>query len=302
MSCYYAGSDQPRFIRGRHDEDCAGETCVGCQPCTESHCRVCGVIHAEHSCPTCLADTRDTLAEIRRMCAALPTEVIHRGVESEAMNLLGPVADPEQTGHVSASVKVGRLPVDWLEAADNDHHPLLVLGTWAEAYIEAFDHDEPARITVEGAASYLDRNLGYMSAEVDIPFEDFARDLRSCRVHIERVLHDGEQVEQGAPCLSCEDVRLRLIRGERDDRWWCPRCKQTSSDDQYRFAVKAELIRKADWLTDADMATRTDGKVKPGTVRKWAERGLVNKRLEFGRVVFSVEQVEAEARARGWVA
>lgn len=268
MSCYWVANDQPRYVRGRHIDDIDdGCDCPGCQPCTLSHCRVCSKEHADHACPTCLADTRETLAEIRRMCATLPAEVIHRGVESEAMNLLGPVADPEQVGHVTASVRVGRLPDDWLEAADNELHPLIVLGTWAEAYIEAFDHDEPARITVDGAASYLDRNLSYASAEDDIAFEDFARDLRSCRVHIERVLHDGEQIEQGAPCLNCETVRLELVRTDGEDRWRCPRCRLSSNDAQYRFAVKQAFIQRSPELNADDMAIRTG--VPASTIRRW---------------------------------
>jgi hypothetical protein len=288
MTCLWVASDQPRAVRGRHLDECADDECRGCQPCPGPHCRVCGKEHAEHACPACLADTRDTLAEIRRLCAGLPTEVIHRGVESEAMNLLAPVADPEQTGHVRASVTVGRLPADWLEAADNELHPLLVLGTWAEAYVEAFDHDEPGRITVDGAASYLDRNLAYAGAEPDVPFEDFARDLRSCRVHIERVLHDGEQRETGAPCMTCR-VPLELVRGEREDRWRCPRCKQESTDAQYRFAVMALYRENAEWLSAGEMAIRTG--VKAGTVHVWASRKEIAKRTDSGRVVFRVEDV-----------
>lgn len=267
MSCYWRGSDQARAITGRHLDDCDDETCRGCQPCPRPHCRVCAKEHADQTCPGCLNDTRETLAEIRRLCASLPAEVIHRGVNSEAMNLLGPVADPEQTGHVSASIAVGRLPGDWLETADNEHHPLLVLGTWMEAYVEAFDHDEPERITVAGSASYLDRNLSYAATEPDIPFEDFARDLRVCQAHIERVLHDGPQIEQGAPCLSCEDVRLELVRSSGEDCWRCPRCHQSSNDAQYRFAVRAAFIAKSPELNVDDMAIRTG--IGTSTIRRW---------------------------------
>lgn len=301
-SCYFAGSDRPRLVRNRHHDGCEGD-CSGCQPCTDSHCRVCGVTHAEAACPGCMAEVREGLAEIRRMCRALPAEVVHRGIDSEAMNLLGPVADPESVGHVSASVRVGRLPEDWLEVADNELHPLIALGTWAEAYIEAFEHDEPARITVDGAASYLERNLGYMAAEVDVPFEDFARDVRASRTHVERVLHDGEQVETGAPCMDCRRPLLRVYAGGelpwtyRDgarpraatDCWACAKCREWRSDNDYRLNV-ANLHRdNAEWLTAAEVEMVCG--VRPGALRKRVERGEVESRRDSGRVVYQVEQI-----------
>lgn len=301
MSCKWNGSDRPRIVAGRHGEECPGD-CTGCLPCPWPHCRRCGREHAEHTCPGCLADVRDDLAAITGMCDALPTEVAHKGVESEAMNLLGPAADPEALGHMRASVNVGRIPADWLEAADDERHPLLVLGTWQQAYAEAFGHVDPARITVHGAASYLDRNLAYAGAEEDVPFEEFARAVAACRAHMERVLHDGEQVETGAPCMTCETVRLQLVRGERDDRWRCPRCKQESTDAQYQFALKAELLQKAKWLTDADMTLRTG--IRAGTVREWSRERperppLIAKRLYAGRIEYLVEDVERVAAEKG---
>lgn len=303
MTCYYAGSDQPRMLTGRHlDEGCE---CRGCQPCPWPHCRRCGKEHAEHTCPGCLADVRTDLAEIVRLCATLPAEVEHRGIDSEAMNLLGPAADPESIGHMRASVAVGRVPADWLEVADDDRHPLLVLGTWQQAYAEAFEHVDPVRITINGAASYLDRNLAYIGAEADVPFEDFARQIADCRSHIERVLHDGEQVETGAPCMNCEKPLRRVFGGSplpwsyRDgssplageDGWACARCKEWRSEQDYRLNVAELHIGNAEWLAAPDMIERT--KVSRGSLTGWASQGHVAKRLQGGRVVYRVADVEA---------
>lgn len=271
MSCYYAGPEQPRMLAGRHLAE--GCECRGCQPCEWGHCRVCSVTHAEHTCGGCLSETREALTEIRRLCAALPAEVLHKGIDSEAMNLLGPIADPEALGHVQASVNVGRVPAHWLETADHELHPLLVCGTWMEAYIEAFEHPEPAgRITIGAATSYLDRNLSYASTFADVPFEDFARNLRQCQTHMERVLHDGEQVETGAPCMKCEGdevvVRLELVRGEREDRWQCPRCKRQSNEAQYELAVRQTFIERSPELNADDMAIRIE--VASSTIRRWS--------------------------------
>lgn len=302
-SCKWAGAERPRFLPGRHEDGCAGD-CAGCQPCPWSHCRVCAKVHAEHTCPGCLDDARETLAEIRRLTASLPAEVLHRGIDSEAMNLLGPVADPEQTGHVRASVNVGRLPGDWLEIADHELHPLLVLGTWMEAYVEAFEHSEPARITVASAASYLDRNLSFASIESDVPFEDFARDLRQCRTHMERVLHDGEQVETGAPCMTCERRLVRVWGGGElpwtyrdgsqphasEDCWACGHCRDWRSEQDYRLNVAETHQREAEWLTAPDMIERTG--VARGSLTGWASKGHVAKRTQGGRVVYRVSDVE----------
>lgn len=307
MNCRYVASDQPRVLPNRHGSECPAldptptpategrETgtqtpCAGCLPCPLAHCMRCGREHVdERTCPGCIAEARDDLSEITRMCANLPAEVVVKGIDSEAMNLLGPVADPEQTGHVRASINVGRLEAGWLEEADNELHPLLVLGTWMEAYCEALDHDEPTRITVAGAASYLDRNLAYIAQLEDVPFEDLARDLSGCRNHVERVLHDGEQVETGAACLHCEDVNLVTCDG--GDRYDCPRCKRAYSRDQHANALRQMELAQADWLTAADLAAMYDA--DGSTLRTWAERKQVRTKRVDGRKRYHVDDTRA---------
>lgn len=300
MSCYWTGNDQPRMVRGRHGEECAGEECAGCQPCREPHCRVCGVEHDDGACPECLTETREALAEITRMCDTLRTEAAHRGVTSQAMNLLGPTPDPEARFHAESSYLAGRLPEGWLDTGTHgkhcpllvneactgcggsEYHPLTIAWWWNECYREAFDHDETPAIGpryddhgtrlpdfgVTDLLAYLDRNLSYAGTFADVPFEDFARDLRKCREYLERVLHDGEQVEQGAPCINCETtIRLELVRTEGEDRWCCPRCKMSSNDTQYRIAVRQTFIARSPELNADDMALRTG--LPASTIRRW---------------------------------
>lgn len=313
-SCHYAGSTQPRMMTGRHQAEHAdGEECRGCAPCWADHCRVCGVTHVDGlgTCGTCLAETREALAEIARLCADLPAEVTHRGPESEAMNLLGPVADYEQTGHVQASIAAGRLPADWLEVADDETHPLLVLATWADVVREALDHEAPmGRATIAGEAGYLDVQLTYLAGYEYLPFEDLARDVRASRAHLEQVLHDGEQVDTGAPCLACgcRLVRVWDMNGLGADGWRCPRCRQTSTEEQYRFAIAAEAseqrerlelerIAAAEWLTDKEIQLRTG--VPTSTTRVWATRGHVSTREQprphGARILYRVSDVEQRA-------
>lgn len=336
MNCTYAGTNQPRIIKGRHGDECPSETCPGCQPCTEPHCRVCGREHAEQTCAGCLAEVRDDLAAIGTMCRALPAEVEHRGVDSEAMALLGPAADPEAWGHITTSLHVGRLPVGYLACdrcenpwpcekhADSELHPLFVLGTWDMVWRDALDHETDAEVTVPTAVAYLGEQMTYMAGFADAPFEDFARDLRRCRAHMESVLHDGEQVETGAPCMGCETVLHKVYAGREmpwsngehpthasQDGWACPRCRRWHTEGQYNLAVTAEHRKRAEWLTDVEMEIKTG--VKATTVRSWArnrEDGTVppvqkrrhSERTEY--LVADVVRVDAErkaARTRGEV-
>lgn len=248
-----------------------------------------------------MAVTRETLHDIGRMCDALPEEVESRGVQSEAAMLWGPAADPEARGHLEASVLAGRVPADYLDTADGELHPLFVLGTWDMLWRDALEHDEPAgRLSIADAIDYLDRQMTYMAGFEHVPFEDFARDLRQCRTHLESVLHDGEQVDTGAPCMTC-NVPLERVWGKDDnhDGWACPRCRQRSTEEQYRFAVAHLHREEATHLTDRDCEIRTG--VKAGTIRTWATRGHVTRTLDSGRVLYAVEDVEAHARATGLV-
>lgn len=289
------GSDQPRAVVGRHKPDCADETCRGCQECVEAHCRVCGRVHADGTCAECLASVRADLHEIGRLCDALPEEVEHRGVEGEAMMLLGPVSDPEAWGHVSASVAAGRLAPEWVEEGGGELHPRTVLLSWQMVWRDALDHDEAPNAELNIATAYLDQTMGYMAEFPHVPFEDFARDLRRCVGHLEAVLHDGEQRDRGAPCPTCR-VPLERVWGieEAQDGWRCPKCRERSTEDQYRFAVMHLHREEADELTDREMQLRTG--VKAGTIRQWANRGELTRRRDSGRWVYRVEEVLKRAK------
>lgn len=277
MSCRWNGTDQPRTITDRHGEDCPGEVvteheggpqyvigCRGCQPCTTPHCRVCGVTHVltTEACPDCLDEARTNLDEILRMCHDLPSEATHRGVEGEAFVLLGPVANAEARQHWEASVLAGRItPMEcdahdlddvarWLETADDERHPLLVIGTWSMVYRDAFEHDEPTgRIELANEIGYLGRNLTYMGGFEWVPFEDFVRDLRRCAGHLQAVLHDQERGERAnVACFDCGgDLERMLGPNGFDDRWTCRGrgCGRRYTIAEYNFALRAALEASA---------------------------------------------------------
>lgn len=308
-ACKWADSDQPRILPGRHEAECESETCAGCQPCHEPHCRVCGIEHNEHTCPGCLDAARESLSEIARLCDALPDEVEHRGVDGEAFVLLGPVADPEARGHLEASVRAGRVPPEYLEVVDNEQHPEFVAERWGSVYREAFDHDEPiGRVNLADELGYLDRNLTYMATWPHVPFEDFAKDLRRCVAHLESVLGDSERGERtNIDCLDCGGaLERRLGTKGFEDVATCRGCKRRLTAAEYQFAVTADYIERATWLSDDHMAQRTG--VLASTVRSWARTPkddaapLVRKELQHGRTVYSVADVELVKVKKGLAA
>ena len=259
-ACKWAGRGNPRVLGNRHDEDCRGGECPGCLPCTEPHCRVCGYTHHEGTCAECMAETRTNLREIARMCGALPTEVAHRGINGEAMMLLGPVADVERRQHTEASYLAGRLPEGWINAAHGKHcpilvnepcvgcagdetHPLTILLTWQLVWRDALEHDEAPDAELATAVDYLDRQMTYMGGYPHVPFEDFARDLRRCETHLASVLHDQDRgVLANVPCFDCgADIERKLGKQGFDDHWTCLGCKRRYTISEYNFALRASL-------------------------------------------------------------
>lgn len=326
MSCYYAGSDRPRMVRGEHLEaGCKGGNCKGCVECTEPHCLVqwhgergnCKT-HAATVCVPCVSKAREHLANVVRM-SGLPLleQVMSSGdTEAEAADLLGPAANPKQWrqrsdyGHIyEADARAG-----W------HTHPLSVLGWYDMLVTEHLGHSRSTKITIVRAANYLDRNLTWLAADVEFDFADLANALADLCAHLELVLHDGEQVETGAPCMKCETALLRIYAGREmpwsssehpalahEDGWACPRCKRWHTPEQYRLAVAESHRESAEWLTDVDMEARA--RVKASTVRSWARADSptpIKKRQDAGRIVYLVADVirvrdEKAAKTRGEV-
>lgn len=304
MTCKWNGSNQPRIITDRHEDLCTDERCRGCRPCPEPHCRVCAHSHATGTCAECMAETREALHDIARMCGALPEEVEHRGVEGEAMMLLGPVADPEAWGHVTASVSAGRLPKGYVEDGGGEQHPMTTFLSWQMVWRDALEHDDAPDSELTTAVDYLDQTMTYMGGYEYVPFEDFARDLRRCRAHLEAVLHDGEQVDRGAPCMTCgADLQRTWGEGDAADGWKCPRCKRTSSDAQYRFAVWQDYLEKADWLSAKGCVAALAQHEPPvvvveGTIRSWASKGHLTSKRDGMQTVYSRESLFSHAVAQ----
>lgn len=305
-ACRFVATDQPRALRGRHGHDCpeaawraplAWVDCAGCEPCPRRHCGTCGHRHVDElTCPDCVGEAREHLTTIRAGADKMLAEAVHRGVESEAAHLEGPTAQPEAWRQ--------RRRHGFRPHADDvvgETHPLWILGTWDLLVTEHYGHHRAGRVSITSAAAYLDANLSDLAQDGDFAFEDLARDLRACSAHVEDVLHDGDQADTGAPCMKC-GVPLERTWGKLQayDGWRCPKCRESSTEDQYRFAVMQLHREEATWLTDRDMELRTG--VKAPTVRSWARSSLVAKRLDSGRIVYDVSHVLDVARDKGLIA
>lgn len=291
QTCRWVGSDQPRALRQRHLTDCADAACPGCQPCLERHCVVCRRTHVDGACAECIAAVRSDLHEVAALCGALPEEVEHRGINGEAMMLLGPSADPEAWRNRAMSAILGRLDAAYLDDCRDEQHPLWVLGTWEQAWRDHLDQPTDLEATLPRLVDYLDLHLHEMSAVEEVPFDDFASDLRRCRKHLEDVLRDGDQLETGAPCPKCGRALVKSY-GETvaHDRWNCPgrECRAWYTDQDYRARVTDDYRANADRLTAADLAA--EYRIEPATLRKWASRGQVRKRGRdsSGRMLYDV--------------
>jgi hypothetical protein len=298
LRCYWVASDKPRVLAQRHEDDCPDEGCRGCLPCTMDHCRVCGIEHTSGACGGCLTEIRDNLTAIGRMCAALPEEVEHRGVEGEAMALLAPVADPEAWEHVTASMMAGRIPADWrllpedwITTATDENHPLLVLGHWEMIYRDAFEHETSSLVGVATAAAYLIRHLTEAALEPWVAFEAMAKAVRDSCAYVERVLHDGEQVDRTRVTCTAENCRKkpRLVRkygwSTTADKWECPSCDLIYEDGQFREAHARQLRHEGAMkflpLRDAVATLVAQGRPER-TIRQWFTECRVEAYCELG--------------------
>lgn len=238
-NCRFVSTTEPRVVAGRHLSLCAcDDRELGCLPCPDMHCVVCGRAHAKAACVDCLDAARSDLKAIGDLCASLPAEAVEKGVQSEAMMLLGPASDPEAWRNRATSAMVGRLDASYLEDCRDELHPLWVLGTWEQVWRDHLEHYSEAPVTLYAAHGYLDMQIGYMADQVDPAFDEFARELRGCRAHLENVLRDGIREERShVPCVDCE-TRLIKVFGEReaDDHWSCSHCRRTYTDQEYSRA------------------------------------------------------------------
>lgn len=243
MNCRSNGPGKPRTIPDHHNPDCRDETCTGCQECTEPHCVICSRTHTTRACAECVARTREDLTLIRTMCGVLPEEATHKGVNGAAMMLWGPTADPEAWGHRAMSALSGRLDDSYLEDCRDEQHPLWVLGYWAEKWRIHLQQHSDLDATLDRAGDYLSDQMHHMASLEEPDFEQFAKEVRACRAHLQVVLHDQNQGDSAnIGCFDCgARIERRLTPHGFEDVWTCQGCHRKYTYAEYNFAIRAHL-------------------------------------------------------------
>lgn len=272
--CYRDRDNGVRFIKSEHAHDCGDTDCRGCKVCPESnHCTArknCSwhIPAGELTCGRCIAAPRRHIKWIEALSSLMLTQAIADGIDSQATVLAGPAADPR--GHsarrlaekrfLRAYEGLGRISEEQhlaaLESMDDEdwQHAYSVLTRYQLMFSEDYDHDLPARMSVSGAAAYLDRNLHRIAQDPEQDFAELAANLKKCCQHLEVVLHNDDRPERGAPCPACYEggndkpprlSRTYAERWEADDdsrdEWRCPRNREHAwSEADYR-------LRVADW-------------------------------------------------------
>lgn len=291
--CRWMGTENPRALKRRHEDDCLDDDCLGCLPCPDPHCVVCGIEHKHGVCPGCLSVSRDHLDELSRLLSRVG-DAMRRSTftprsgamatvpAGELMYLAGPTADIED--HARSAVYAVRRASNPKHRGDADHvhderdsdgeHPSITLLWWYEKWraLRGQVHDP------RGLWEYLDDALGW-AADNELQFDEFAKDLRTQVARLEDALLEGERPPVGAPCLKCGYHQIKEF-GEtiEKDRWRCPRCNQESNSEQYVMSEMDVRRKRATRLTATDIEA-TYG-VKKGTLWKWvsdedvARRGL----------------------------
>lgn len=160
----------------------------------------------------------------------------------------------------------------WLEYADDERHPLWVLGTWDMLITEHLGHaGRTGRVTVHDAADYLARNLTDLGQARDFGFDELASEVRDCREHVEQVMGVATWSQKGAPCPRCNRA-MQCTRGtvESADRWGCPTrgCESGWTQAEYDTHVYRTWLANADRLTAAQVLAQY--RVPEGTLRRWA--------------------------------
>lgn len=275
-SCRFVDKKQPRMLR-THLDDCTTNGCRGCEPCPEHHCEVCGREHTtvegkgtDLTCTECLSETRGHLNTITNLAPRLVGEALHRGPDSTAAAYAGPAIDTyegiEAWRNKTMSAFMGRIAA--LE--EDDRHPLWVLGIWDDQVHRHLNQPNNDRFTIASAHDYLNDHLTRLAHDLTFPFAEMADDLKGCCTLLEQLLREGEQIEEGAPCMKCERPVIRTTDDKGREHFECTRCHRTITANEYRLAVKGAHIAHADRLNADDLAVRIN--VPASTIRRWASR------------------------------
>lgn len=167
----------------------------------------------------------------------------------------------------------------YIDTADDELHPLFLLGTWDLLIAEHLEHNRTLRVTVPGAAAYIKGQLTDLARDEDFAFDQLAKEVKRALSHIEDALSLTIRVTEGAPCPACRDAgrkparRMQLHYAEHPggiDEWVCPTkaCGKRMGSEEYERTNYRDYLANAERLTAAQM--RAQYRVAEGTLRRWA--------------------------------
>ena len=216
----------------------------------------------EQTCPRCIARVRSNLRRIPALSALMLPVAITAGVNSEAANLAGPATSPvgwrerrvAQRWHLDAWEELGRITerqhLHALETMEDDdsQHPYNVLTRWQMMIAEDYGHDLPERLTIVGAADYLDRQLARIAQDPEQDFPLLGSDLRRCRQHLETAVSLRAHKERGEPCPECRNEG-QVNRLVREYGHWCEDegCERIHYDDDSADVWVCPRNRDHEW-------------------------------------------------------
>lgn len=182
----------------------------------------------------------------------------------------------------------------WIDNADDELHPLWILGTWDMAVAEHLGHNRTLRVTVPSAAAYLKGHLTDLSRDEDFGFDQLAGEVRDTLRHIEDALALTVRSTEGAPCFACRDAGRKPARrmqlkfagdGRTTDQWQCPTkaCGKTMEVEDYEKSCYRDYLEHAERLTAAQILAQY--RVPEGTLRRWANGWTDSRGIEHAAVV-----------------
>lgn len=266
-----------------HWPTCTGIGCPGCLPCTHEedgaevrHCttvrgkepqqvRCTGHLRRDQhqTCTRCIGRVRADLVALEQLAALMPAEATAQGINSEALSLAGPTADP----HAFEARRVIANRTAWAnyEASLDEkafarafaaipewdrRHPVGLMRYWDMTLRKAYSEPTKLRHTLSRLIAYATSVLDRFAQDPDQDFALFASEVAACRRHLESVRHDSRRPQRGAPCWLCEPIDQ------------CPEDCDVEHVHDYAGRQPALQLRRGHWCED-EGCTKKHGPCEP---------------------------------------
>lgn len=177
----------------------------------------------ELTCARCLGRARMDIRAIPGLAALMLPMSLGGSVDSEAVNLDGPAADPEAWSWRKVAARKGGTWHVSLEEDDDERHPFGVLSRWVWMLSEDYNGERTVPESTKDAADYLDRVLSRVAQDDEQDFPLLAREVRKVRRHLDSVLRNSHEPVRGAPCPDCADAQPDKPAPRLAREWghWC---------------------------------------------------------------------------------